>query len=52
MKEYGLGLNGPECQCHHRMVKVNDRYMFLNKDFFSRWFLLIANLDCIPYGMG
>jgi hypothetical protein len=23
-----------EWQCHHRMVKVNDRYMFLNKDFF------------------
>jgi GTPase SAR1 family protein len=29
----------PKRQCHHRMVKVNDEYMFRNKDFFtSRWF--------------
>jgi hypothetical protein len=26
---------GPEWQCHHYMVKVNDRYMFRNKDLFS-----------------
>jgi hypothetical protein len=25
---------GPEWQCHHRMVKVNGRYMFLNKKNF------------------
>jgi hypothetical protein len=31
-----------EWQCHHRRVKVTDRYMFQNKDLFSsRWFLHI-----------
>jgi len=25
---------GPKWKCHHRRVKVNDIYMFLNKDFF------------------
>jgi hypothetical protein len=26
---------GPEWQYYHRRVKVNDRYMFLNKNLFS-----------------
>jgi hypothetical protein len=25
----------PRMPCHHRIDKVNDRYMFRNKDFFS-----------------
>jgi hypothetical protein len=33
---------GPKWQCHHCMAKVNDRYMFLNYNFFSyRWLLHI-----------
>ena len=50
---------GPKWKCHHRRVKVNDIYMFLNKDFFtSKWILVIepeikcVNRDCIPYGAG
>jgi hypothetical protein len=40
---YVVDINvGLEWQCHHRRVKVNGRYMFLNKDFVSsRWFLHI-----------
>jgi hypothetical protein len=26
---------GLECHCHHRRIKVNDRYIFLNKYLFS-----------------
>jgi hypothetical protein len=42
MKEYGIGPNGGiltsnsglKWYCHHRMVKVNDTYMFRNEVFF------------------